>query len=144
MKEETNKKALDELHKGCCMGVDAIEFVLDKVETKEFKDVLKIEQDKYKKIKKKIENIYPNYSKESPQETSLMNKAMTWYGIEMKTMMKKDSSKLAELLLQGTNMGIIEGRKLLNNKDTDECVEVLIDEYVRMQEGSVETLKKYL
>jgi hypothetical protein len=45
-----------------------------------------------------------------------MNKVMTWYGIEMKTMFDKSNSKIAELLLQGTNMGIIEGRKLLNNK----------------------------
>lgn len=141
---ENNINVLDELHKGCCMGIDAINFVLEKVETKEFKDVLRIEQEKYEEIKEKIEEIYPNYSDKEPHKTSLMNKAMTWYGIEMKTMMEKDSSKLAELLLQGTNMGIIEGRKLLNHKETDKEINNLVKEYVDMQEDSVETLKKYL
>ncbi len=144
MTEENDKNVLDELHKGCCMGIDAIKYVLDKVETKEFKEVLKIEQDKYEKIKEKIEEIYPDYSDKEPHETSIMNKAMTWYGIEMKTMKEKDSSKLAELLMQGTNMGIIEGRKLLNHKETDKKVNNLVKEYVDMQEDSVEKLKEYL
>jgi len=73
-----------------------------------------------------------------------MNKVMTWYGIEMKTMMDDSTSKIAELLLQGTNMGIIEGRKLLNHKDVDESVHSLIQEYVDMQEDAVEKLKTFL
>ena len=45
-----------------------------------------------------------------------MQFSLYWYGIEMKTLMDDSTSKITELLLQGTNMGIIEGRKLLNNK----------------------------
>ena len=73
-----------------------------------------------------------------------MNKAMTWYGIEMKTLMDDSTSKITELLLQGTNMGIIEGRKLLNHKYTNEKVHKLIQEYVDMQEECVEQLKNFL
>ena len=73
-----------------------------------------------------------------------MNKVMTWYGINMKTMMDKSNSKIAELLLQGTNMGIIEGRKLLNNKNMDKEINELLQEFVTMQEDWVEVLKKYL
>lgn len=69
---------------------------------------------------------------------------MTWYGIEMKTLMDDSTSKITELLLQGTNMGIIEGRKLLNNKDTDKEIHKLIQEYVDMQEECVEQLKQFL
>ena len=65
---------------------------------------------------------------------------MTWYGIEMKTLFDKSTSKIAELLLQGTNMGIIEGRKLLNNNDTTEEIHSLVQEYVDMQEDAVEKL----
>ena len=73
-----------------------------------------------------------------------MNKARTWYGIEMKTLTDHSTSKIAELLLQGTNMGIIEGRKILNKKNIDKEVNDIISEYVTMQEKSVETLKQYL
>ena len=54
-------------------------------------------------------------------------------------------SKIAELLLQGTNMGIIEGRRLLNNNPSvDTEVKQILNDFVVMQEDSVETLKKYL
>jgi hypothetical protein len=62
----------------------------------------------------------------------------------MKTMMDDSTSKIAELLLKGTNMGIIEGRRLLNHKDTDKEVHELVQEYVDMQEDAVEKLKQFL
>ena len=73
-----------------------------------------------------------------------MNNVMTLYGIEMRTMMDDTTSKLAELLMQGTNMGIIEGRRLLNQKDTDPEVQEIVEEYVDMQEHAVEKLKQFL
>ena len=141
---EENINALDELNKGATMGMDAINFVLDKVEDDEFKKTLELEYNKYKDISRRINELYPKYSDKEPHETNAMNKAMTWSGIQMKTMNDKSNSKIAELLLQGTNMGIIEGRKLLNNKNIDSKVNELIEEFVTMQEDSVEKLKTYL
>ena len=126
------------------MGMDAISFIIDKVEDKDLKKELKIQYTKYKDISDKICEIYPEYSEKKPHETSTMNKVMTWYGIEMKTMMDDTTSKLAELLMQGTNMGIIEGRRLLNQKDIDKEIHSLVQEYVDMQEQAVENLKKFL
>ena len=74
-----------------------------------------------------------------------MNKMMTWYGVQMKTMTDDSTSKLSELLMQGTNMGIIEGRRLLNeNVNIAQDVKSILNDFVTMQEDSVETLKKYL
>ena len=143
MKENIN--ALDEINKGASMGMNAIHFILDKVEDESFKKILMIEYDKYKDISSKINEIYQKYnSEDKPHETNVMNKAMTWYGIEMRTFMDSSDSKLTELLLQGTNMGVIEGRRLLNHKHTDENVNSLIQAYVDMQEECVETLKEFL
>ena len=136
---------LDELNKGACMGMDAIKFVLDKVEDDAFHSLLERQYNGYKKISDKICELYPEYSNKEPHETNVMNKVMTWYGIEMKTMMDDSTSKLAELLMQGTNMGIIEGRRLLNqNANAAPNVKNILNDFVVMQEESVETLKKYL
>lgn len=142
MKEDIN--ALDEIHKGACMGVDAINFVIDKVKDKKFKEELEKELNNYEQTKKEVEEIYPDYNEGNPHETSAMNKAMTWSGIEMKTMTDDSDSKLAELLLQGVNMGIIEGRRILNKKKIDKNVNDIISRYVNMQEESMEALKNYL
>ncbi len=142
--EPVEVNVLDELNKGACMGKDAIHFILEKVSDDALKEELTKQYDKYKEISDKICELYPEYSYGEPHETNAMNKFMTWSGVEMKTMMDDSTSKIAELLLQGTNMGIIEGRKLLNNKDTNPEVHKLIQEYVDTQEDAVEKLKKFL
>ena len=142
--ENEDINALDEIHKGSCMGKDAIHFVREKVKDKKLKDVLDNQYEQYQKISNRIEEMYPKYNDGKPHETSAMNKAMTWYGIEMKTLLDKSNSKITELLLQGVNMGIIEGKKILNNKNLNKEVSDIVEEYVTMQEQSVEVLKEYL
>lgn len=56
----------------------------------------------------------------------------------MKTFNDTSNSKIAELILQGINMGIIEGKKM-NMK-----VKSIVKEYIDMQEEYVEILKKFL
>ena len=141
-KNEIN--VLDELNKGACMGKDAIHFILDKVKDEALKEELNNQYRKYNEISDKINNIYHKYNNDKPHETGAMNKAMTWWGIEMKTITDHTTSKIAELLLQGTNMGIIEGRRLLNHKTTNDEVHSLVQEYVDMQEQAVEKLKAFL
>ena len=143
MKEE-NINALDEIHKGSCMGMDAIKFTLDKVEDDNLKAVLQQDFNDYQEIAKKIEAIYPEYDNDEPHKTNTMNKVMTKSGIEMKTLSDHSNSKIAELLLQGMNMGIIEGRRILNQKKIDDKVRDIVSEYVNMQEKSMDTLKNYL
>ena len=144
---DNNVNVLDEINKGATMGMDAIKFVYDKVGDQTFKKVLDGEYRKYQDISNRISVEYDNYSIKEPHSTSAMNKAMTWYGIQMKTITDDTQSKLSELLMQGTNMGIIEGRRLLNeNQNTriDESVKNILNDFVSMQEDSVETLKKFL
>lgn len=141
---EEDKNILDELNKGACMGMDALTFIIKKVDDDELKTVLENGYQDYKKFTEKIKKMYPEYSSKTPHETSTMNKAMTWYGIEMKTMLDQSNSKISELLLQGVNMGVIEGKKLLNNKKTNKEIESLIQEYVKFQELFAEKIKNYL
>lgn len=143
--KEQNLNILDEINKGATMGMDAISFISDKVKDDTFKKVLDIEYNKYEAISRRVNDIYTNYSDKEPHETNTMNKAMTWYGIQMRTMNDDSNSKLSELLMQGTNMGIIEGRRLINqNPDAAKDVKDILNDFVVMQEDSVETLKKYL
>lgn len=143
-KKSENINALDEICKGACMGMDAIHFILEKVGSNDLKEYLQECYKKYEKVKENIEEVYPEYNDGNPHETNIMNKAMTWYGIEIKTLTDDSTSKLAELLLQGINMGIIEGRRILNKKEIDNKVSEIVSEYVSMQEMSMEVLKKYL
>ncbi len=143
--EDINVKVLNEVNKGTTMGMDAISYVASKVGDPKFQQVLDVEYGKYKKIYNRVDEIYSQYSNEEPQKTNTMNKMMTWYGVQMNTLTDKSNSNISEILLQGTNMGIIEGRRLLNNNPSvDPEVKQILNDFVVMQEDSVETLKKYL
>lgn len=142
--EQENINALDEIHKGACMGVDAINFTIEQVEEEKLKNELEKQKEDYQKIAREIEKIYPKYNNDEPHKTSAINKVMTWSSIEMKTMNDKSSSKISEMLIQGINMGIIEGKKILNKKNINEEVSDIVNKYVTMQEKNLDTLKEYL
>lgn len=142
--KENNINILDEISKGCSMGENALKDIMEKAEDNDFKNLLRKHLEQYKTISKKIDDLYNDYSDDEPHELNVMEKTMTWYGIQMRTMTDSSTSKLAELLMQGNNMGIIEGRKLLNNKEMSKDIEKVTDEFVRMQEKAVEELKEYL
>ena len=144
--KENDLNVLDEVNKGATMGMDAIEFIEKKVGDENFRQVLNGEYNKYKEISDRTNNLYNKYTLEKePHEIGQMNKVISWWGIQMKTMTDKSNSNLSELLLNGTNMGIIEGRRLLNqNENINEEIHTLLGDFVKMQEDSVEILKKYL
>ena len=143
--DNQNLNILDEVNKGTTMGMNAISYVSDKVSDDNFKQVLDTEYNKYRDISRRVNELYSNYSDKEPHETNTMTKMMTWYGIQMKTITDSTTSKLSELLMQGTNMGIIEGRRLINqNNNAAQDVKNILNDFVVMQEDSVETLKKYL
>lgn len=141
---DKNLEVLKEVCKGVKMGMDAISYILDKTDDEHFKNTLNHEYSMYNNILEKVDDAYSNYG-EKPGDANLKDKAMLWYGIQMNTIKDTTSSKLAELLVQGTNMGIIEGRRLLNhNEGLDTDVDKLLNDFVSFQEESVEKLKQYL
>ena len=141
---DNNRYVLNELNKGIKMGMDSISNVSEKVQDDRFKEDLKYQYDEYNKILNEVNQELTNYN-DFPKELNPMQKAMGWMGVEMNTITDKSNSKIAELMLQGINMGIIEGVKLLNqNPDADEEVKNVLNKFIKFQENTVEQLKKYL
>lgn len=141
---EENKNALDEVNKGCTIAIKAINNLIDKVDNKDFRSILKKQLKQYDQIEDKIHDIYKKYSEKDSHEIGTLAKAMTDYKTNMEMMMNHTDSKIAEMLLQGTNMGIIEGKRILNNKKLDKEVYQLVEDFINNQETIVEDLKKYL
>ena len=141
---DKNVEALKEIYKGVTMGMDSIEYLQDKTQTDELSNYLKHEYSMYNNVLDKVKDAFSNYDVK-PNDNSFATKAMLWYGIQTNTIKDKSDSKISELLMQGTNMGIIEGRRILNaHDDLDTDVKKLINDFVSYQEESVEKLKKFL
>lgn len=135
---------LNEVNKGIKMGMDSISNISEKVQDDNFKDDLKWQYDQYNNILNKVTTELGNYD-DFPNEINPMQKAMGWMSVEMKTMNDKSNSKIAEMMLQGINMGIIEGVRLKNqNPDLDGNVQNILNEFISFQENTAEQLKKFL
>lgn len=144
MDNNEDMKILKELHKGAQMGMDAISYVADKVTDDEFKEELSAQHNQYDDIITRVNDLFTNYG-EVPNDGNLKNQFMTWMGVQMNTINDKSNSKISELLIQGTTMGIIEGRRIINNNPTaNEETKKILNDFVTLQENSIDKLKKYL
>lgn len=135
---------LNEVNKGIKMGMDSISTISDKVGDNNFKDDLLFQYDKYNEILNRVNSELKNYD-DFPKELPLMQKTMGYIDIQMSTLNDKSNSNIAEMLIKGTNMGIIEGVKLKNrNPDVEPTISTILDDFIKFQENNVEKLKKYL
>lgn len=135
---------LNEINKGIKMGMDSISTISEKVEDNNFKDDLLFQYDKYNEILNRVNSELKNYD-DFPKELPPMQKTMGYIEIQMSTLNDTSNSHIAEMLIKGSNMGIIKGVKLKNrNPDIDPTISTILDDFISFQENNVEKLKKYL
>ena len=135
---------LNEINKGIKMGMDSISSIAEKVTDDQVKDDLQSEYNQYNSILNDVNAELGKYE-EFPKELNPAQKMMGWFDIQMSTLIDNSDSKIAEMLIKGTNMGIIEGVKLLNNNpETTPEIKNILTNFIQFQENNVERLKKYL
>lgn len=135
---------LKEINKDAKMGMDSITMVNEKVQDEKFKELLNEQHNEYQNIFDRTQELLVQEN-EDFKDVPSMQKAMAWTGIQMNTMNDKSNSKLSELLIQGNDMGVIKGTKLLNESSfTTPEIENLLSDFVRLQEKNIDDLKKFL
>ena len=135
---------LKEISKDSKMGMDSINMVGEKVQDEKFQKLLDEQHNEYQNIFDRTQEILKQHG-ETIEDVPAMQKMMGWMGIQMNTMNDKSNSQLSELLIQGNDMGIIKGHKLLNNNEfTTPEIKNLLSDFVRLQEKNIDDLKKWL
>lgn len=139
-----NIEILNEVHKGAKMGMESIGTIADKTEDVNFKKVLTSQYKEYKKIYDNSEILLAKHDG-TPEDIPPMQNVMTWIGIQMNTLTDTSNNKLADLMIQGINMGIIKGNEILNHeKDMPNETKKLVTDYVALQERNLDEMKKWL
>lgn len=135
---------LKEINKDAKMGMDSITMVNEKVQDENFRKLLDNQHNEYQNIFDRTQELLVQEN-EDMKDVPSMQKAMAWTGIQMNTMNDKSNSKLSELLIQGNDMGVIKGTRLLNKSSfTTPEIENLLSDFVRLQEKNIDDLKKFL
>ena len=135
---------LNEVHKGVSMGKDSISMVAEKSSDQNFKDELSYQYNRYQETEDRVNQKFEEIG-EIPDDTPVGQKIMGWSGIQFNTMNDKSNSQLSELLIQGYDMGIIKGVKLLNQSpEASQEVKDILNGFIAFQENSIDRLKKFL
>lgn len=111
------------------------------------------------KIKKVIEGLikgYENYlvkikdymkdNNYDIQSKPLISKMGAYFGINMEVMKDNSDARLADMLIQGLTMGVLNVSKKIDNykKDADKGALALAKEFKKFQQEGIDFLKKYL
>ena len=99
----------------------------------------------YKQYKKKCEQILKKL-KVTPSKGNIIASIMTKMGTTTEFMRDNSDSKIAETLIQGYNMGIMDIEKKLKSYkgDTSKSVRALALDYKKMMETGIKDIKGFL
>ena len=144
MDENINLTILNEIAKAAKMGMESISYVTEKVGDENMKENLSTQYNGYGNIVEKVNGQFETYG-EVPDEAPAKDKMMSWMGVQMNTLTDKSNSHIAEMMIQGNIMGVVECQKLLNhNPYADEPVKNLLHEFVTFQNNNIEKMKEFL
>lgn len=139
-----DNELLNYIHQNCEMGKDTINQLLNITKDETFIEELRRELEEYSRIFNLCNNLIKNTNKE-PKDISNIAKVSAYISINIKTLMNKSSSHIAEMMIQGSTMGIIDITKRLKDYDpkNDEIAK-LGNELLKIEQNNVESLKRFL
>jgi len=133
-----------EIQKNAEMAIKAIDTLTDKIYDDQFSLQIQRQSSKYTEIKQRAcerllqENVEPHH-------TNQVSNLMLVGGIHYNTLLNNSTGHIAELLIKGSNAGILEMNKVLNhNQDAGELPVSLAKELIAFENKNIERLTKYL
>lgn len=139
-----NTSLINALYQNADMGMRSIKKLYPKIHNKSLKNEIKEQLSYYKQQKNKYINLM-NTNKIHVEKISPLIKIMTSTGIAMNCAKDSSSEHIAEMLVQGTNMGIIKINQAMNR--TSQYNSRFIDEaqmILKNEQRYIDNLKKYL
>ena len=140
------KEILTKLYKNAKMGEDSVSKLLTKVSDAALRKSMTEQKEAYCGYAKKIKALLSARGEEAKEETPL-TKFWSSIGITMNTIMDASASHVAEMMIEGSTMGVTDTTKLINEyekaPDCKEAIE-LAREIVRFEQDNIEKMKKYL
>ena len=144
---DKNIELLTYLYQDADMALSSLTLLINKINKKD------------NKIKKIVEGIikgYENYLKEVKEYAKdnnynikskpAISKVGAYFGINMEIMKDNSDSRVADMLIQGLTMGVLNVTKKLDNykSDADKDILKLAENFKVFQQKAIDMLKKYL
>lgn len=134
---------LEAVHTTAEMGKNTLEELLSKSADAEFSDVIRTQQKTYEETAAQARALLLKGGV-TPQQRPLTD-AMAALGLRLNTMMDKSSSHMAQMMIEGSTMGVVELQRQLNcHPDAGGEAKKLARGLMAFEQKSIEALKPYL
>ena len=125
-------------------GRDAVEQLMNKAEGGGMREELGKEKEAYLQTQREGERALADAGGRA-EPAGLMSRAGMWAGLEMETLTDRSDAHIAEIVIQGATMGVIEMTKALNTYDAAEPgARGIASRFVVQQNEAIDRQKGFL
>ena len=148
MENQTHKKteeALAEIYRNAQLALQSIADILPQVDDEEVKSELHAQHEEYERFSAKASVLAKDKGIEL-KEPNVFKKMMMWGSIKMSTLTDNSRAHIADMMVQGTVMGIDALRTTASELavDGDKEILALLDEMITQEEKFEKKWKEYL
>ncbi len=145
MEVKKSEEILAEIYRNCHLALESISDILPAIEDEELKAEILHQHEEYERISGKAACLARDKGLEV-KEPGAVKKALMWSSIKMSTLMDNTRSHIAEMMVQGTVMGITSLKTSLGElpENDDEEITALLKELISVEEEFEKKLKEFL
>ena len=135
---------LNFVYQNAQMGTDTIRQLLDIVDEDDFKRHLEAQEKGYQDMEQEALRLLEEQGC-GEKGLSAFEKLRTYLMIDLQTLTDRSASHVAEMMMIGSNMGVINAVKNLKKyPEGDKQVRALMERLLRFEEDNIQQLKKFL
>ena len=145
MEVNQREEFLAEIYRNCQLALESISDILPEIEDEGIKAEILRQHEEYEKICGRAACLARDKALEL-KEPNPMKKAMMWGSIKMNTLTDNSRAHIAEMMIQGTVMGITSLKTSLSElpKDDDEEITALLKDLIALEEEFEKKLKTFM
>ncbi|MBQ8551499.1 MAG: hypothetical protein IJ428_01660 [Clostridia bacterium] len=140
---DKNETLLNELYKNTTMGGDALIDLMDKAQDPKMRSEMTRELEKYREYSNRAAALLAERGLK-PEEPGMMAKAGSKMGMAFNTMLDTTTSHIAEMMINGATMGIINIEKQLNSAKPTGEARALAEDILKFEKSTAENLARFL
>ena len=138
------EKLINKAFENMRMASYAIDCIMERIENPDLAELLRKQNEFYLDTTESLEQLAREHGVEL-NDINALAKTMSFISIKLKTLTDNDSTKLSEMLIQGTTMGITDAIKARREYETpNPDLMALVDRIIAHEEEFVDSLKTFL
>lgn len=142
--QDRNIECLNKIYQGAQMGCESISCLTEKVTDASLLNDLHEQHDQYAKISCQASQAL-SQRKAVPKENGPLAQAGLWSGVQLNTLMDKSADHIAEIMINGNTMGLIETTRTMRQyADVQPDIQSLGQTLIQAEEAGIQRMKNYL